>query len=289
MLVVLLVVSGGTAIASTDTQPDNPLHQIKLATENLELLLRPAGEGRTTLLVEILDRRTSELLTMSWQDKAEGAQRALVNYQAALQVGHKMLDQTAHSASDVAFAVQWQEALARNLAVIQGLVDAMPARMQPGLRAVVTATQKEQAWVNDVLIKTPQAPDIATPVKGPEGSPTPGRCLYTVVKGDTLSSIAQKHNTTWQRLAALNSLASPDSIRPGQQLSVPCGVTTPDGQTTLPAEFKLCPYTVKSGDTLSVIAQKYNTTTRLLIAVNNLPSADRILAGQRLSVPCYSR
>lgn len=288
VLAALLVVSGGTAIASTDTQPDSPLHQIKLATENLELLLRPAGEGRTTLLVEILDRRTSELLTMSWQDKAEGAQRALVNYQAALQVGRRMIEQSVTSAGDAAAAVEWQEALARNMAVMHGLVDAMPARMQPGLRSVVAATQKDIIWVTDLMSRTPQAPDTSmTPVKGAEGAPTPGRCQYVVAKGDTLSSIAQRHNTTWQRLAALNNLTSPDSIRPGQQLTAPCMTNGSAGQVTPPAEFKLCPYTVKSGDTLSSIAQQNNTTTRLLIAVNNLASADRILAGQRLSVPCY--
>lgn len=290
ILAALVVVTGGTAIASSDTQPDNPLHQVKLATENLELLLRPAGEGKTTMLIELLDRRTSELLTMSWQDKPDGAQRAMVNYQAILQVGHRMLEPyNPADAGQKAFAVQWQEALARNLAVVQGLVDAMPPRMQPGLQAVISDTQKEQAWVNSLLSKTPQALDQSiSPTRPADGSPTPNRCQYTVKKGDTLSAIARQYNTTWQRLAALNNLASPDSIKVGQQLAVPCATGAGDGQTP-PAEFTLCPYVVKSGDTLSSIAQKYNTSTRLLLAVNNLPSADRILAGQRLSVPCYTK
>jgi LysM repeat protein len=166
----------------------------------------------------------------------------------------------------------------------------MPPSMQPVLETAITNTQKEQSWVNDLLVKTPHAIDTGPaetgPTTSPEGSPTPasGTCDYTVKKGDTLSSIAQRNNTTWQRLAAVNNLTSPDSIRPGQQLSVPC---SGNEQLTPPAEFTLCPYTVKSGDTLSTIAQRYNTTTRLLLAVNNLPSADRILSGQRLSVPCY--
>lgn len=290
MLATLLVVTGGTAIAASETQPDSPLHQLKMATESLELMLRPAGESRTTLLTEILDRRASELLTMSWQDKPDAAQQALVNYEAAIHVGHSMLEQyNPAAAADAAFAVQWQEALARNVAVMQGLVDSMPQKMQPVLRSAITNTQQEQTWVNDLLKKTPQPVDVATPVKPGEGSPTPANCTYTVKKGDTLSNIAQRHNTTWQRLAAINNLASPDSINPNQQLAVPCTMVTNDGQLTPPAEFKICPYTVKSGDTLSNIAQKYNTTTRLLIAVNNLPSADHILAGQRLSVPCYAK
>jgi LysM repeat protein len=290
VLAGLLVVTGGTAIAATDTQPDSPLHQVKLATENIELLLRPAGEARTTLLIEILDRRASELLTMSWQDKTDPAQRALVNYQAALQVGHKMLaGYDPANSNDAVSAVQWQEALARNLAVMQGLVDAMKPSVQPVLRTAISNSQQEQTWVNSLLVKTPQPADIATPAPGAgtQGTPTPGRCVYTVKNGDTLSNIAQRHNTTWQRLAALNSVQSPDSIYAGQQIVVPCTTAPGDGQLTPPAEFKLCQYTVKSGDTLSSIAQVYNTTTRLLIAANNIPTADRILAGQRLSVPCY--
>lgn len=289
VLALLLVVSGGTAIASTETYPDNPLHQIKLATESIELLLRPAGEARTTLLVEILDRRASELLTMSWQDKPEAAQRALVHYQAAISVGHK--DLTTYNPADsheTEAAVQWQEALARNVAVMQGLVDSMPAALQSTLRTAIINTQEEQTWVNGLLVKSPQ-PSDSTPSTGPQGVPTPGRCVYTVKKGDTLYNIAVRHNTTWQRLAALNNLQSPDSIFAGQQIVVPCSTVAGNGQLTPPAEFKLCEYTVKSGDTLSSIAQSYNTTTRLLIAANNLVSADHILAGQRLSVPCYVR
>ncbi len=288
VLAGLMVVTGGSVIASSDTQPDNPLHQIKLATENLELLLRPAGEGRTELLSEILDRRASELINMCWQNKPDVAQRALVNYQAALQVGHKMLDPyTPGNATQSAFAIQWQEALARNLAVMQGLVGSMPEPTQPGLRTAILHTQKEQTWVNDLLNKTPQQANDVVPTKQPGLSPTPGRCVYTVLKGDTLSIIAQRHNTTWQRLAALNNLTSPDAIQRGQQLAVPCSATAGSGQPAPAAEFQLCPYTVRSGDTLSSVAQQYNTTMRLLTALNNLPSADRIVVGQRLSVPCY--
>jgi nucleoid-associated protein YgaU len=46
---------------------------------------------------------------------------------------------------------------------------------------------------------------------------------YTVRAGDTLSGIAQRHGTTWQRLYALNEDvvgADPDLIVPGQSLDL---------------------------------------------------------------------
>lgn len=44
-------------------------------------------------------------------------------------------------------------------------------------------------------------------------------------------------------------------------------------------------YVVKRGDTLSGIAERYGTSTRLLLARNDIPSRDRILAGRVLLIP----
>jgi len=43
---------------------------------------------------------------------------------------------------------------------------------------------------------------------------------HTVRRGDTLAAIARRHGTTVARLAALNKLANPNRIRPGQVLEV---------------------------------------------------------------------
>lgn len=44
---------------------------------------------------------------------------------------------------------------------------------------------------------------------------------YTVVRGDTLSKIAGRYNTTYQELARVNSIPNPDLIKVGQVLQVP--------------------------------------------------------------------
>ena len=43
---------------------------------------------------------------------------------------------------------------------------------------------------------------------------------YTVKGGDTLSGIAAKYNTTYQRLAQINGISNPDLIHPGQVLKI---------------------------------------------------------------------
>jgi len=46
---------------------------------------------------------------------------------------------------------------------------------------------------------------------------------YTVRKGDTLSSIAKKHNTTTAAIAKANGIRNPNTIQPGRKLKITIG------------------------------------------------------------------
>jgi LysM repeat protein len=50
---------------------------------------------------------------------------------------------------------------------------------------------------------------------------SPPRRTYTVQEGDTLDEIALEHDTTVERLLALNPNVEPTELRPGQRLRVP--------------------------------------------------------------------
>lgn len=71
--------------------------------------------------------------------------------------------------------------------------------------------------------------------------------VYTVVKGDTLSGIASKYGTTYQKLAEYNGISNPNLILVGQKIKIPNSNSSSSSIT----------YVVKSGDTLSGIASKY--------------------------------
>lgn len=71
--------------------------------------------------------------------------------------------------------------------------------------------------------------------------------VYTVQKGDTLSGIATKYGTTYQKIAAYNGIANPNLIHPGQKIKIPAA----SGTTTTP---QVKTYTVKKGDSLWSIA-----------------------------------
>jgi LysM repeat protein len=72
----------------------------------------------------------------------------------------------------------------------------------------------------------PAAPPSATPITAPPPSTGgSGVCpaIYTIQRGDTLGIIANKCGVSAQAILAINTLANPSLIYPGQQLSIPGG------------------------------------------------------------------
>lgn len=99
---------------------------------------------------------------------------------------------------------------------------------------------------------------------------------YTVQKGDSLYSIAQKYNTTVDTLKKTNNLSS-NILSVGQVLKLP---TTEETET----EANTITYTVKSGDNLYSIAREYNTTIDAIKNANNLTS-NLLSIGQTIKIP----
>lgn len=121
-------------------------------------------------------------------------------------------------------------------------------------------------------------------------TPASGDVVYTVKSGDTLSAIASKYGTTYQKLAEYNGIANPSLIHVGQKIKIP-GITStapsvPSTPTAKPeATTSETVYTVKSGDTLSSIAKKYGTTYQKLAAYNGISNPNRISVGQKIKIP----
>ena len=107
-----------------------------------------------------------------------------------------------------------------------------------------------------------------------------GTSIYTVKSGDTLGEIASRFNTTTDALVSLNGITNPDLINVGQRIKVN-GTAKP---VAPPKKASQKTYTVKAGDTLSEIAQRYGTTTAALAKNNNISNPNLISVGQKLNV-----
>ena len=95
---------------------------------------------------------------------------------------------------------------------------------------------------------------------------------YIVKSGDTLYGIANKYNTTVNEIKSLNNLTS-NTLSINQVLKIPSENNTNTNT-----------YTVKSGDTLYGIANKYNTTVDEIKSLNNLTN-NTLSIGQILKIP----
>lgn len=99
---------------------------------------------------------------------------------------------------------------------------------------------------------------------------------YTVVSGDTLSGIASKYGTTYQKLAEYNGISNPNLIYPGQKIKIPSSSSN--------YEYKQTYYTIQAGDNLTKIASKFGTTVNQLVAWNNIANPNLIYAGKSIRV-----
>lgn len=110
----------------------------------------------------------------------------------------------------------------------------------------------------------------------PAPQPSNNGTTYIVKAGDTLSGIAAKFGTTYQKIAAENGIANPNIIHPGQVLKINGGsqVTNNTGRE----------YIVKSGDTLSGIAARFGTNYQKIARDNNISNPNIIHPGQKLII-----
>lgn len=99
---------------------------------------------------------------------------------------------------------------------------------------------------------------------------------YVVQPGDSLWKIAKRFDTTVEELARMNGIIEPDKIYSRQILRIMIE-EEPNGE-------EYVEYTVQSGDTLYMIAQKFGTTVTSLINHNAIANPDKIYPGDRIVI-----
>jgi peptidoglycan DL-endopeptidase LytF len=125
---------------------------------------------------------------------------------------------------------------------------------------------------------------LTIPTSGAEVAPSdttsPAKTTsYTVVSGDSLSVIAKRFGISTEALRSANKLTS-DLLQVGQTLTIPSG----DTRTTVQEERTTFIYSVRSGDNLSVVANRFGVTVDAIRSANNLRT-DILQVGQALTIP----
>lgn len=132
------------------------------------------------------------------------------------------------------------------------------------------------------------APATKVPQPLPEGS---AATTHTVAKGESLSVISRRYNTSLQNLMEWNGLTSPN-LRAGQTLRVSAPEAAASTTTTPVTPLPVRPdvdsagatwHTVRAGESLYRISKQYNTTVQTLMDWNTLTDFN-VKLGQKLVV-----
>jgi LysM repeat protein len=105
----------------------------------------------------------------------------------------------------------------------------------------------------------------------------------TVQPGETLSEIADRQGVSLTRLMQANGITNANLVVAGQKLVVPGSLSSASTAASRP--LPTAPYTVKSGETLSEIADRFGTSTDRLIQLNRIANPNLVVAGTRLAIP----
>ncbi len=129
-------------------------------------------------------------------------------------------------------------------------------------------------------------------IQSPEpGMPERVEKFHIVQQGENLGSIARMYRAYISQLIAWNNLTDAN-VTPGQKLIVFGATDSAPSSSVQPHSKKadtivvkpIARHMVKRGETLTLIARKYNTTLQRLALLNNLGRRMKIVPGQRIKV-----
>jgi LysM repeat protein len=157
--------------------------------------------------------------------------------------------------------------------------------------ATATFTSTATSTATATATETPIPSATSTGTTTPTGTLTPtpnGPFVYTVADGDSLFTIADKFKVDLLTLLAINNLDPTNPlIRPGDKLTIPGPDTKLPTATPLPLSIRSgtkINYTVQAGDTLAIIADKFNSSVDDIVKENKLTDPNAINAGQLLVI-----
>jgi membrane-bound lytic murein transglycosylase D len=132
-------------------------------------------------------------------------------------------------------------------------------------------------------------PAVAAPVRGLDDTRS-GSVAYRVHKGDTLSKIASRYRTTPGAIASASGIALHSSLRVGQRLVIPAKGSKAARPQVARAKAAPAPaassvvHTVRRGETLYRIADRYQVTVDQICALNSITPRGVLYPGTRLKI-----
>ena len=120
----------------------------------------------------------------------------------------------------------------------------------------------------------------------------PEMIVIIVEQGDDIYSISRQYDVSVDRISRQNLINYPYKLRIGQKIIIASGNDNSDPYVENNKKIIITKddvYVVKSGDSLSLISNKYDIDIKLLSSFNNINNPGMIYIGQELSIPKASQ
>jgi len=153
---------------------------------------------------------------------------------------------------------------------------AIPASQQSQNTQSQQSSSSSSASTTTPKTETPkvETPQVEVPV------------TYTVVKGDTLSQIAQRNGISLKKIIELNpQIKDPNKIKIGQIVNVGTKMQDSSANTATTTTTTGSEYTVVKGDTLTKIARRNHIKLAEIVAKNpDILDINKIFVGQKIKL-----
>ncbi|MFQ6006371.1 MAG: LysM peptidoglycan-binding domain-containing protein [Woeseia sp.] len=110
------------------------------------------------------------------------------------------------------------------------------------------------------------------------------RIEHIVVAGESFWSISRRYGVTMRNLASWNGMAPRDTLSIGQKLVVWTSQPSPGQALSNNGTTRKLRYTVRSGDSLYVIASRFRVSVADIVRWNNIDRSKYLQPGQKLTM-----
>jgi hypothetical protein len=187
MLVLGLLLTGtGVASAAASSLPGDPLYGVKLGLEKAQLALTFREQSRVQLLNQFANQRLTELESMEQSGRSDGVETGLQQYGQSLDDLVDALQQL-NGPGDYQGVL---DNLQHHTEVLQGLLEAAPDGVQPGLQDAIEKSTQSRSMIEALQsghspsefapgqLKKTQTPDDL------DGDIPPGQLKKTEIPGE---------------------------------------------------------------------------------------------------------